>query len=117
VTLLDGEIEALFDSVFGGVFLDATLHRTVKTTAANGDVSSVPSNVPIKAMFDKITDTMRATSGFSDKDVAIIVLQQGISPALSTADEITLKGVRWSIKSPIDEDPAASHWIARGQKA
>ncbi len=116
MTILDGEIRALFDAVFGDVFDDATLHRTVKTTAANGDVSSVPSDVTVSAMFEKVTAEMRA-AGYQDKDVAIIVLQEGVSPDVSTSDEITLKGDRYSIKAPIVEDPAASHWIVRGQKA
>jgi hypothetical protein len=115
--LLDGDIAELFGQVFGDlVYLDATLHRTVKTAAADGDVTSVPTDIACKAQFDEVTEKMRAASGYADTDVAIIILQSGISPAVNTDDEITIEGNRYLIRGPIDSDPARSYWFVRAQK-
>ncbi len=116
--LLDGDIQELFGEVFGeGVYLDATLHRTTLAAGTDGDLTPTTVDAPCKAHFDVVTEAMREEAGFDDTDVAIIILQYQVSPAVTTDDEITLGGKRWKISAPVKSDPAATHWIVRGQAA
>lgn len=118
MALLDGGLRAVFGAAFGGIYLDATLHRQGLTFGTGGDVSA-PSDTDeaVKAHFDAITEAMRQAQGYSEQDVAILILQEGVTAAPTTDDEITLSGQRWKIAGPITEDPARTYWLARGRRA
>lgn len=114
--LLDGDIQALFGQVFGAIYLDGTLHRTTVTKATNGDLSSIDADFDIKAQFEEVTETMLA-AGFTDGDVAIIILQSGVSPAITTDDQVTVGGVRYRVAGIHETDPAGAYWLIKGQEA
>lgn len=116
--LLDGGLQAVFGAAFGGLYLDATLHRQGLTFASDGDVTEPgDTNEPVKAHFDRVTEAMRQAEGYSEKDVAILILQDGVSAAPTTDDELTLGGQRWKIVGLPDEDPARTYWLVRGRRA
>lgn len=113
--LLDGGLQAVFGAAFAPIYLAGTLHRASRTEADNGDVTVTWTDAPIRYQPDKITEAMRRAEGFTDKDAAFIILQSGVSPAPTTADEITAGG-RWAVKS-VDADPANTHWVVRASPA
>lgn len=120
--LLDGGLQAVFGAAFSPIYLAGTLHRATRTESDNGDVTVAftgdegqPPGTPIRYQPDKITEAMRRAEGFTDKDAAFIILQSGVSPAPTTADELTAGG-RWAVKS-VDADPANTHWVVRASPA
>lgn len=116
--LLDGGLQGVFGAAFGGIYLDATLHRKGLVFASDGGVSSPgDSDEPVKAHFASVTEAMRQAEGYSERDVALLILQSGVSAAPTTDDAITLSGQRWAIAGPITEDPARTHWLVRGRRA
>ena len=113
--LLDGGIKQLFGTVFGGIYLDGTLHTGSFDVNSMGDVSSSPAAaIPIKVQVEECTENMRKAEGYSADDVALIVLQDGIGIVPTSDHEITARGVRYRLNTPITADPAGSHWIIRG---
>jgi hypothetical protein len=118
--LLDTDIAALFGAAFGGLYLDGWLHRDgtdpIYDDGGNivGYVGGI--EIAIKVQRDKATYAMRQSEGFSEGDVALIILAQGL-PALTTDMQVTDgHGARWMIQSA-DLDAASSHWICRGRAA
>lgn len=109
--LLDGDIQALFGSVFGGIYLDATLHRLNRTVAADGDVATAETTEALKVQVKSITERLMDQLGIRDLDAALIVLQSGVSGPPVGDDEITVGSTRWKVKGRPHEDPARSHWI------
>lgn len=116
MSLLDGGLARIFGAAMGSVYLDATLHRIVRTPAANGDVATSATDHAAKAHFDMVDETMRQEPGYTERDVAILVLRAPLAVEPTTDDEITLGGRRWSIAS-VGTDPAGTHWRMRGQAA
>ncbi len=113
--LLDGGLAQIFKSAFGGIFLDATLHRRAFTNDGMGGGSASWTDEPVKADLDLTTEAMRSAQGHTETDQRILVLAFGVDPP-NTDDEITVKGQRWSIAS-ITTDPAQAAYELRGRKA
>ena len=101
-------------STFNPLYPDGTLHKIIEETAPNGDVSTRDRNVPVKAKRDSVTEAMKTDPGFASTDVAIYVLNKGLSLTITTDDEITAEGIRYQIGGPIRKDTAGSHFILRG---
>ena len=116
VGLLDGGLAASFGAVFGAYFLDGSLHRQARVDGRGGDVSVTWTDAPIKYQPDKITEAMRQAAGYTDKDAAFLVLQSGVSPEPTSAEQMTASGRRWAIAS-IEADPANTYWLIRATPA
>lgn len=113
--LLDGGLQRIFHGAFAGIFLNATLHRYTKIDDGKGGGSSTFNPVPVKASLDLVNERMRASEGYTDKDVRILMLAFNV-PEPTTDDEITVKGQRWSIAS-VGTDPATAAYEMRGRLA
>lgn len=93
-----------------------TLHSITRTESPDGDVTETPTDIPIRVQREPATESMRRAAGYTDKDVALIVLQQ---PGLdvSTNDQVTDgEGNLWAVASA-EFDAAESHWVLRGSPA
>lgn len=121
MSLLDGGIASIFGSVFSGIYLDGTLHRSLTDPIYDGEGSIIGygggGDMPIKVQRDKATYGMTRAQGFSDGDCALIILTAQLDGVEITTDmEVTDgHGRRWKIASA-DLDAASSHWICRGSK-
>lgn len=114
MSLLEGGLAEVFATAFGGLYLDATLHRPSFTDDGSGGGSTSWTNEPVKAQLDQTTQAMRASEGFVDTDQRILVLAQALAPI--TADmEITVGGTRWMIAS-VTQDPAGAYFDLRGRR-
>lgn len=112
--LLDGGIARTFGAVFSSIYLDGTLHRITKTSNGRGGWNATFADTPIKGQRDACTESMRREEGYTERDVRLIVLTRGVTGDITTDDEITLAGARWSVQS-VDKDTASSHWVLRGR--
>lgn len=113
--LLDGGLAQIFNGAFRGIFLDATLHRHTTTDDGGGGGSTTWTDEPVKAQLDLVTDRMTAAAGYTDSDQRILVLAHGVDE-ITTDDQITVKGKRWSIAS-VTTDPATAAYELRGKQA
>lgn len=114
--LLDGGVAAAFGSMFAGFYLDASLHRaSITDDGAGGGSVGFADAQPVKAQLDQATQAMRDSPGYVDTDQRILVLAYGID-AITTDDEITVDGLRWSIAS-VTQDPAGACYELRGRRA
>jgi len=119
--LLDGGIASIFGAALGGIYPDGVLHSgltepvydlegNIVSYAGGGDAS-------IKVQRDACTYAMRQSEGYSEGDVALIVLAVGLARPITTDHEITDgNGRRWMVASA-QLDAANSHWICRGRAA
>lgn len=116
--LLDGGLAQIFSGAFRGIFLDAQLYRKLADAddgAGGGSTSGFADPEPVKAQLDQATQAMRDSPGYVDTDQRIIVLAHGVAE-ITTDDEITVKGKRWSIAS-VSTDPATAAYELRGRLA
>lgn len=111
--LLDGDLAATFGAAFSGIYLDATLHRATITFNGSGGGSASYADEPVKAQLTSTTEAMRSSENYVDSDQRILVLAYNIDP-ITSEDEITVKGRRWSI-ADVNQDPAAARYEMRGR--
>ncbi len=111
--LLDGGLAGVFAAALGPIYLDGTLHRATVTDDGAGGGSVSFSDTPVKAQLDAATQAMREAQGYTDTDQRILVLASGIGE-ITTDDEITVDGRRWSIAS-VQTDPVQAYFDLRGR--
>lgn len=108
--LLDGGMAAAFGQIFGGVYLDGFRHPITLAKQIGGRLTLTEgAATPMKFQQDAVTWKMRQTEGFTERDARFLILTTSC-PALTTADEITALGQRWSIEGPLVQDPARAYW-------
>lgn len=113
--LLDGGMAQAFASIFGGVFLDATLYRwSTVSDGKGGGTSGFDAGTAVKAQLDQATQAMMQADGYVDTDQRILVLASGVAP-ISTDDEIMVARTRWMIAS-VSRDPAGAYYELRGRR-
>lgn len=110
--LLDGGLAGVFAGIMGTYFVDATLHRATMTDDGAGGGSVNFSDTAVKAQLDHVTQAQRE-GGYTDKDQRILVLASGIAE-ITTDDEITVDGWRWSIAS-VTADPVGAYFDLVGR--
>lgn len=113
--ILDGDLAPVVSGSFGWLMLDGTLHRRIMTGDGKGGFTTTADKVPVKGMIDAATKIMREADGFSESDVSLLILADGIG-AVTLQDEITIRGGRYHILPPLSLDAAMTHWTARGRK-
>lgn len=121
MSLLTGGIEAVFGAAFGGLYPAGTLHRGLSDPVYDDEGQIIGyaggGDLPIKVQTDRATYAMRQAGGFTEGDVALIILSAGLSVEITTDHEVTDGyGRRWKIAG-VDRDAAASHYVCRGAKA
>lgn len=123
MSLLGGEISALFGTVFGSIYLGGTLTRVTVTPDGTGGATTSEASQPCRLQVDAVTEAMRLASGYTEKDVRIIVLQSGVdggdidSDCTITVLEGPRTGEKFMVTNPINTDPASSYWECRGTPA
>jgi hypothetical protein len=115
LSVLTGDITALFGAAFSDMYLDATLHAGTGEPVYNaGDITGYEGgDTRAKCQVDAATDAMRRAEGFSEGDVRLIILALGL-PAITDNHQLTVQGVRYFLAGP-SLDAAGSHWVARGR--
>lgn len=121
--LLDGGAAAIFSAAFSGFYLDGQIHR--KSPAEEDDGEGGGANLaflpdePVKAQLDKVVE--RVVDGVADRYQRIIVLQKvtiaGVVTdvdEMTTDDEITVGGTRWTI-ALVEQDPAKAYFDLAGR--
>lgn len=114
--LLDGGLKAVFGGAFASIYLPGTLHKAARSYDDGGTISQSFVSFPIRVQRDDVTEAMRGEAGYTERDVALIVLSQGVPVEPSTDDEITVSGVRYKL-GQVGRDAASSHWFMRGTPA
>jgi len=114
--MLDGQLVAIFGRVFGSIYLPATLHKRTMAYDGDGNPTATATDYLCKAQMDSVTENMRSAAGYTENDVSIYILAHNLPVSVSSDDEITLKGRRWSLQGP-NQDPAGAYWLCRGQLA
>ncbi len=116
-----GSNVATFGDLIGGVIKATfpahyplgTLHTVTLVEAENGDMSSTPVDRPIRVQREPATESMRREAGYTDKDVALIVLHSTGLDIDTDAQVTDGEGNLWSVAS-VEFDAALSHWVLRG---
>jgi hypothetical protein len=117
--ILNGGLAAVFGAAFSGIYLDGVLHRGLSDPIYDerGNITGYGggADIPMKVQRDRVTEAMRRADGFTDKDVALIILTAPLGGIEITTDMEATDGhgARWKIGSA-DLDAAGSHWLCRG---
>ncbi len=115
--LLTGDGAAILNDVFAGLYPDGTLVRRTITEDDGGSQTVIEETFPIKVQTDTVTEIMRTAPGYTDSDVALIILTAGLQGDVTTNDRvIDGRGDEWAVTLPV-LDACGSHWTVRGQRA
>ena len=117
MSLLDGQLAAAFAGAFGAMYLDGSLYRAAEFAddgKGGGTADGFAPAEAVKVQVDQATQAMRATEGYVDGDVRILMLTHGVA-APDTDAEIAAGGVRYMIET-VGTDPAGSYYELRGRK-
>lgn len=117
-----GQFAALATAV-GAPFYDATAKWPGTATYDSGGSITAPGTPvekPCRAQFDSATQAMRATEGFLETDVRILVLAASIDGVLDTEAKIVVASGEyagtWALLS-CQRDPASVGFECRGRRA
>lgn len=116
MSLLDGQLAAAFAGVFGAIYLDGQLYRSNEFTddgKGGGAGGGFKPAEPVKVQIDAATQAMRASEGFVEGDVRILMLAHGVE-APDTDAEIAAGGTRYMIES-VGTDACGSYFELRGR--
>jgi hypothetical protein len=115
MSLLNAEIQSLFGQVFGALYLDGEIYRTVLADdpASPGNLIATGAWVAAKIQQDACTQQQQLEEGYSGKDVRLLVLQSGQQP-VKPGDKARVLGMDYVIGPVISEDPARSYFQCRG---
>ncbi len=109
MALLDGGLARIFGTAFGAVYVDATLIKGVFTDDGGGGFAVASTDIPVKAMVERVSDRARAASGLPDTAVTISVLRAGLAVPVALDDALTLSGQTYRAIR-VETDPAGAAW-------
>lgn len=117
--MLAGGAAALFGELFTPLYLAARVWTTATSYAPDGTLTRVQTEADCRAQIDAATEQMRAAEGYSTTDRALYLLRASFDGPLDSDCELEVDagpyaGTRWRIAAPIESDPAAAYWLARG---
>lgn len=113
--VLDGDITALFGSVFGEFYLDGTITTISYSDDGMGGGSPTSTTQNVKLQVDACTERQKLEEGYTARDVRVIALQSGMTGRPNPGDRVTAKSVTYVIGPVITEDPASSYYEMRGR--
>ncbi len=111
MSLLDGDLAAVFGTAFAGLYRAATLNKVSPSDDGSGGFRTAFTGVLVKAMVEAVSDRARAVSGLPDPAVTISVLRAGLAVAVDLDDEVAVAGQSYRVIR-IDTDPAGAAWTA-----
>ena len=113
--LLDGDLKAVFGSVFGPLLLDGTLTPVSMGYDDGGDRVEVKGTpVAVKLMREDYSAHTRAVANIPATDVRLIILQEGIGITPTVDDRVTLGSDTYDIVK-IAQDPANAAWTMQAR--
>ena len=115
MTLLNGQLSAIFNAAFEGIYLPATLHKGTIAYDEAGNPTSTGTDYPCRAMIDDMSEVARGQAGYTEKERRIMVLADSLDVEPTTSDEITVKGERYAVMD-VNSDPAESYYSMRCQR-
>lgn len=113
--LLDGGGSSVLNSVFASVYPTGTLVRRTITEDDGGSQTVTETTQLIKVQTDTVTEVMRQAAGYTDTDVRVIILSDGVASVTSDDWVIDGRGNTYALIDP-SLDVCGSHWVARGQR-
>lgn len=113
--LLDTDaIQKIFGSALAGIYGDGELITVTMVRGPGGVQTPQETSVPCKVQVDNCDEAMRSAEGYSDTDVKLIILQDGMTGSEPDGDSIVIaQGKRWKV-SGVRSDPARAAWVMRG---
>lgn len=121
MSLLNGALAGVFAAAFRPIYLPAYVHRYGPMQYDDGGsvVPSEPDLIDAFAQVDQCTEAMRQAEGYTERDVRLIVLREGVGE-LTTDDRVELlsgpcTGV-YLVQS-IGVDPAGAYLDCRARPA
>lgn len=119
--LLTGGAQKLFGEIFSPLYVAASIKIQTSAYDAQGKIRRSPVVRDCQVQVDRATEKMQAAEGFTITDRAIYVLVTSLSGEVDTDAELTVlegpyAGARYKLAEPIERDPAAAYWLARGVK-
>jgi hypothetical protein len=122
VGLLSGGAAALFGELFSSLYLRAVLVQRTESSSDLGKLRRSRTERNCLAQVDRCTERMVAAEGYTDTDRGIFILAASVGDGgVDTGCEIEMQegpyaGQAFRLASPIDRDPAAAYWLARGAR-
>lgn len=113
---LDGGIAGIFAAAFGEIYQDGILRTVTLTDDGTGSLVETATDKPIKVQTDSCTEAMRQQAGYTDKDVRLLILAQGLTMPNTDARVIDGRGVEYRLYN-VTTDPAQSYFECRAVKA
>lgn len=116
--LEDDSIRDLFGSVLGDIYGPAVMVTKTRSAVRDPETGVFPESVtrtPVRVQRDVCTSRQMAQSGYSDKDVRIMVLQSGVCVRPNTDSEIIYRSESFLVMD-VDEDPFRSYWDLRARR-
>lgn len=113
MSLLDAEIQSLFGSVFGALYLNGNITRVTFTDDGAGGLTENLETSPCKVQRDVCTEAQRLEEGYSATDVRLLILQDGQDPIDTNCRVMVLERM-YQLGPIINQDPARSYWECRG---
>ena len=111
MSLVDGDLAALFGAAFAPLYRDATLTKLAPTDDGAGGFTTSPTPYPAKALVEDVSDAARAASGIPDDAVTLSVLRAGLGATLDLDDEVMLGADTYRIIR-VGTDPAGAAYRA-----
>jgi len=116
-------IASSFSQALGGPYHPAIARWSgAPVLDAGGSIASpgTPAEVPCRVQVDRVTEAMRLSDGYRDKDMRLIVLAEGLSRPIDTNAKVEVTagphvGI-WSIASAA-LDPAGIAYDCLGRRA
>lgn len=121
---LAGSLARTIGTAMGGLFLDATLARTVNAAGANDWTPGTPTTTTYacKAITEAFGSTW-LTGGLVDADdVKILVLASSLAFEPQPGDVVTIRGEAFTVvppgkgKAAVTTDPARAVWELRAKR-
>lgn len=111
--LLDGGIASMMAGVMGQFYLPATLVQVTLVADGEGGGTETVTSQPCRVQEDMVREETRAAAGYAQNEKRFLVLQSGITGALTGDCRLTVGGITYSLSQP-EQDPAKSYWQVRG---
>jgi hypothetical protein len=117
VSLLDGQIAAVFNRAFYSTYLPATLvHRELTYDEGGSPLPPSDTQHSCRAQIDVANDAMRQAPVYTERTVRVLVLKDTLDVEPSTNDVVQCRGQSFNISS-VGTDPANSYWDMAAERA
>jgi hypothetical protein len=90
MSLVDGDLAALFGAAFAPLYRDAILTKLTPADDGAGGFTTTPMSTPAKILIEAVSDAARAASGIPDEAVTLSVLRAGLGATLDLDDEVKM---------------------------